>query len=185
MEFGHVTLGCPEGNNRPDTQVVHMDGAYPSLRCRVCGIDALGADKDMRRGVWAGVVAWGPNQFEAAISETTIFSYRLYVVNDRLLKLGGKLAEVEVRLWATQFDTSFCDTSYYRFEVETRLLPGAAYFMVVPVTKGGLELNVGPISEPIEDLGNLLSLSAATRVIDSSMVVAMASVIFTSSMSLY
>lgn len=180
VQFGHVTLGCPEGNNKPDMRAIHMDGAYPLLRCRVCGIGMLSLDTDMRRGFWAGTVAWGPNQFESTISETAIDSYRVYVVNYQLHKLGVALATQEAKLWATLFNSSHCDKRYYSVDLVKALPVGATYFMVVPVTKSGLELSVGPTSERIEDLGNVVgSMSAAGPLMESSMLAAMVSIMLT------
>jgi len=114
---------------------------------------------EMQAGHWGGVVTWGPNQFEAAISETSIDSYRLYVVNDRLQKLGPPRAFVEAKLWANLFNPTSCDVRYYEARVNLALPDAAAYFMVVPFTRDGLEMNIGPTSERIVDLMQVATTS--------------------------
>jgi len=121
----------------------------------------LPVDMDMRARRWRGAVTWGPNQFEATISESSIEAYHLYVVNDRLQKLGENLAVVEAKLWANLFNTSTCDRHYYVANLDLELPAGAAFFMVVPLTKGGLEMNIGTISERIEDVFAIATTSDA------------------------
>jgi len=154
IDFGHVTLQCPADSFFPNRLATPIDGRVPLLRCKVCGLGVIGADRDRRRGLWAGTVTWGPNRFERGVSETSVQLYRLYVVDDALRKLGQPLASTEAKLWATSLmpGASACDERYYQAEVAFAVPAGAAAFMVVPVTRGGLELNVGP-TLPLEDIG--------------------------------
>lgn len=149
IEFRSVQLSCPAGNTESFKTVDLEKGAYPRLRCRVCGIEHLPADSDPAEGAWTGQVSWGPNQFDGQLSESEIASYSLFIVDAQFQKLL-RVATQEVRLWAT-LQATCCDMSTYKVQVATLLPPNATYFMVVPTTTAGTELNVGPISERIID----------------------------------
>jgi len=152
VDFASVEISCPSTNLLTSRPVILEAGAYPQLKCRVCGIAALPTDGDPTQGTWAGTIGWGPNQFLTSISETEIQSYNLYVVDSMYQKLGDALANREVKLWNT-LQASCCDTSLYKATISVALPTNATYFMVVPVTINGLELNVGPVSTRISDVG--------------------------------
>lgn len=156
--FNHVTISCPAENDTPNRQVLKQEGEYPLIRCRVCDLQ-VSPDTDMRLEYWSGTVSWGPNQFDAIISETSIGSYWVYLADDRLRKLGNSLIRVEARLWANLFKTEICDSGYYQAQLNLTLPAGTAYFMVVPFTRGGVELNIGPVKR-IHDLGTVAADSA-------------------------
>lgn len=160
VEFSFAQMSCPAGNTFEGRNVALESGGYPRIRCRVCGVGHLPVDSDSRPGFWNGQVTWGPNQFDSTLSESEIFSYRLYVVDSQYQKLGHAVAEQEVRLWAT-LQMTCCDTSMYKASVELELPQNSSYFMVVPVTLGGMELNVGPTSERIRDLGGEVAATGA------------------------
>mmetsp|Transcript_51805 Transcript_51805/g.143461 ORF Transcript_51805/g.143461 Transcript_51805/m.143461 type:complete len:378 (+) Transcript_51805:65-1198(+) len=162
IEFSHLTLQCPADNFHPDQYALPIEGQYPLLRCKVCSLSAPSGDRDPRRGLWAGTVGWGPNQFERSISETSVQAYRLYVVDDALEKLGKPLAERAAKLWATNLlpDSSSCDALYYQADLAVALPARAASFMVVPVTRGGTELHIGPTAA-IDDIATVAVDGAA------------------------
>lgn len=162
--FRHITLDCPAANDRPNIEVVKQEGEYPLIRCRVCGMN-VESDTNPLGGRWSGRVAWGPNQFDAMISETSIDSYRVYVADEKLVKLGESFARVEAKQWANLFKPAECNPSYYEAYLDISLPSGAVYFMVVPFTRGGLELNVGPVV-PVEDLAISFPSRAARFGID-------------------
>mmetsp|Transcript_20522 Transcript_20522/g.71014 ORF Transcript_20522/g.71014 Transcript_20522/m.71014 type:complete len:245 (+) Transcript_20522:116-850(+) len=162
VDFVAVQMSCPAGNLFPSRPVVHDSGAYPRLKCRTCGMNRLPDDGSPIRGAWAGRISWGPNQFGSAISETEIHSYKLYVVDAMYQKLGEALHTEEVRLWAT-LPMTCCDTSFYGADIDIDLPQNYTYFMVVPVTIAGLELNVGPVSARIVDKGNSQRVTSGTR----------------------
>lgn len=140
---------------------IREDGQYPLLRCRVCGIGPLHRDQNPKPRHWAGVVTWGANQYDGEISEVSIDSYRLYVINERLQKLGPPQAVLEAKVWANLFNTTHCNNEYYKAHVDFILHPDAFSFMVVPLTRGGLELNIGTISDRIVDVSRQSSSIAA------------------------
>lgn len=150
VDFTDVQISCPAGNVFDGRPASFDGGSYPLIKCRVCGIDHLPEDSDPMAGFWLGDVAWGPNQFQGDISEIEIHSYKLYIVDAQYQKLGAPVAIQEVKLWAT-LRAECCDTSFYKVRVEVELPQNYTYFMVVPVTVAGLELNVGPVSERIVD----------------------------------
>jgi len=116
----------------------------------------------MRLGIWNGIVEWGPNQFGAIISETSIDSYRVYLADGQLRKIGPALAFVEAKQWANLFNPSLCNPDYYRARVNTTVPEGAAYFMVVPFTRGGVEMNVGPVKRMV-DLGTPVAVTSLAK----------------------
>jgi len=163
VEFVSVQMSCPAGNLYPSRPVTHDGGAYPKLKCRVCGLDHLPEDANPMRGHWAGKVSWGPNQFERAISEVEIQLYKLYFVDSMYQKIGDAVATREVRLWHS-LSLTCCDTAFYSADLDVALPMNATYFMVVPVTILGLELNIGPVSERIVDDDRIrMSASSARR----------------------
>jgi len=163
VEFADVTMKCTAGNEKPNIPVTVESGAYPRIRCRSCGVAPLLSDANPHPGVWSGTVTWGPNQYEDLISESSIESYRLYVVYDFLRKLGEPVAEMTAALWANQFNASKCDVTYYKVTQDIVLPDGFAYFMVVPFTRGGLELSVGSLSQRIQDDGRVAVASSCIR----------------------
>jgi len=163
VRFAYVQMGCPAGNLQEGRAVFKEAGAYPEILCRVCGLGDLPEDGDDRYGFWSGMVTWGPNQFGSQLSESEIKAYRLYFVDSQLQKLGDPLHEQEVRLWDT-LEMTCCDPTFYKFNIDAYELPqNTSYFMVVPVTTGGLELNVGPHSERIRDHGYTVTATAFAR----------------------
>jgi len=162
VEFGDAQLSCPASNMFRGRPVSLDSGAYPRIRCRVCGIAHLHPDEDPVAGFWKGPVSWGPNQFNGDISETEIHSYRLYVVDAQYQKIGEPLAIQEVKLWAS-LRAECCNTEFYQVHLDLRLPENYTYFMVVPVTIAGLELNVGPASERIEDDDGVVAVQAGAR----------------------
>lgn len=162
VEFRSVQMSCPAGNLIEGRAVFLEDGAYPRIHCRVCGIGHLPEDSDSRTGFWRGKVTWGPNQFNNVLTEAEIKAYKLYVVDSQFQKLGEPLATQEVRLWATLRKTC-CDTSTYEAHLDFELPQNSSFFMVVPVTLAGLELNVGPTSERIRDRKGMVTQTAAAR----------------------
>lgn len=151
VEFVDVQMSCPADNEYEGRAVVLDSGAYPLIKCRVCGIAHLKPDGNRYANRWAGQVTWGPNQFLGEISETEIWSYRLYVVDAQYQKLGKPVATQEARRWATLSTDFCCDTSFYKATLDIALPQNFTYFMVVPITRVGFELNVGPVSDRIED----------------------------------
>lgn len=162
VDFSFVQISCPAGNMFPYRSVGQDDGAYPMLKCRTCGIKPLEPDASPYRGRWAGKVSWGPNQFLGTISETEIQSYLLYITDAMYQKLGRPLASEEVQLWSTLTATC-CDTSFYSADLDIELPVNYTYFMVVPVTIAGLELNVGVVSDRIKDVGTHLMTASGSR----------------------
>mmetsp|Transcript_80621 Transcript_80621/g.202839 ORF Transcript_80621/g.202839 Transcript_80621/m.202839 type:complete len:522 (-) Transcript_80621:118-1683(-) len=162
VEFVSVQVSCPAGNLFPSRPVSFDTGAYPRLKCRICGLDHLPADANPTRGHWAGTVSWGPNQYERAISEIEIHSYKLYLVDTMYQKIGDALAVQEVKLWHS-LSLTCCDTSFYHADLDIVLPANASYFMVVPVTVLGLEINVGPVSERIVDDDRIKASASSAR----------------------
>lgn len=159
--FSHTVLNCPAGNLEPNRAVDKQEGEYPLIRCRVCDL-LVSEDSDMRASYWTGTVEWGPNQFGATISETSIDSYRVYVADEKLRKLGPWRAFVEAKVWANLFNPRSCNPDYYRAHLEIYLPKGAVYFMVVPFTRGGVEMNIGPVKRLV-DLGTLVGGPATNQ----------------------
>jgi len=165
VDFVDAQMSCPADNQYEGRPVILDDGAYPRIKCRVCGIGHLPPDGNRHASKWAGEVTWGPNQFLGKISETEILSYKLYVVDAQYQKLGDAVATEETKQWATLKTDFCCDTSFYKATIDIDLPINFTYFMVVPVTRGGLELNVGPVSDRIEDSLQLsVSTSGARRI---------------------
>jgi len=163
VDFKHVEMACPARSFTPGRLVDVVAGSFPLIRCRVCGLGPLPPDSSMYRGVWAGELTWGPNQFEAQIGETNIEAYHLHIVDQHMRKLTGlPVATVKAKLWANLFNSSHCDVRLYKASVRVLLPVDSAFFMVVPLTLEGLELKIGVTSAPIVDLGTLV-LSDAVR----------------------
>lgn len=160
IDFSHVSIGCPAGNAAIISNVDVLDGRVPLLKCRVCGLGALPSDQHPMKDRWRGTLTWGPNQFEGMISEVAINHYRVYVVNELWQKLDDPQYLVDARVWANLFNTTYCDTTMYKAHLDVALPHGYAYFMVVPVTGKGLELNVGPLTARIVDYVAALSRAA-------------------------
>lgn len=162
VSFSAVQLSCPAGNKYFGLGVKRDHGGYPKLKCRTCGLKRLPADSSNLLGIWAGRISWGPNQFEGVVSETEIHSYKVYITDSWYQKLGQPVLYREVKMWAT-LRMKCCDLDFYSGEVEVLLPENSSYFMVVPVTLAGLELNVGPVSDRIVDVGTRQAKSAALR----------------------
>jgi len=161
VEFSAVQMSCPAGNLHRGRSVNYDSGSPPALKCRVCGIEHLEPDSDMHRGYWAGRIAWGPNQYEDTISETEVLEYRVYVVDAQYQRLTERPLAVEATRPWNSLQKGCCDHSAYHVDLVVELPVSSTYFMVVPLTKAGLELNIGPVTTRIEDLGDLVHVAAA------------------------
>jgi len=117
---------------------------------------SVGTDSSIYRDRYNGTVSWGPNQFDSMISESSIDSYRVYLADAQLRKVGPIQAIVEAKQWANQFNPGSCDADTYQADLLDVALPaGTTYVMVVPYTRspGNLEMNVGPVADLV-DLGS-------------------------------
>lgn len=175
VEFRMAQVSCPADNHLLGRPADIDDGAWPLIKCRTCGIAPLHGDEDDRRGWWSGHVSWGPNQYEHVLSEAEVSAYKLYVVDSQYQKLGPHLALREVKRWAS-LRLECCDLEMYEADITLLLPQNASYFMVVPVTVAGLELNVGPTSDRIRDIGNRVAapIAGGRREAASSVLVTLA-----------
>lgn len=160
VDFNYLQVSCPADNVLGSRPAVLDAGVYPLLQCRVCGLAPLPADGDLRRGYWSGTVSWGPNQFGSSLNEAAVRAYKLYIVDSQYQKIGSAVSTQEVRFWVS-LQQSCCNTALYQASLQIELPLNASYFMVVPVTLGGLELNVGPTTTRIKDVGTRAGIASA------------------------
>ncbi|CAJ1423626.1 unnamed protein product [Effrenium voratum] len=136
-----LVLQCPDKNTDlwrlPDA--THL---LPSARCRVCGFGSVDRDQDDRQGYYEADIYFGQNSIELDINEEPIAEYRVYVVDALQRRLGHHVATVQKNAESV----GCCRVDAYRAHISTVLPAGFRRFMVVPVSKFGMEMPAGTMS---------------------------------------
>lgn len=169
------TWAGPTSRQRRNADLVNMSGGF-EIHCRVCGLDRVTEDTDIREGHVEMDLVWGPNMFNSTVREATIAGYSVFLVSGCNRVLGRSLAFVR-KIIDSGYEgqdvlTNPCDcpAAMYKAHITTALPPGHEEYklMVVPVIEVGKPLHIGLTTDPLHDYWTTTTTTSNTSTTTTS-----------------